>query len=70
MTKEYTAKEVAEILGLDPRSVRKQCIKGKYKGAYKKASAWMIPSKNILIRKQIITNPKLIEESLPLEITE
>lgn len=42
------AKEAAVRLDLDPSTVRYRCRVGKYPGAFKAASAWLIPRDAIM----------------------
>jgi len=44
--KQYTVKDVAEILQCERRTVCNLCIRGEIK-AYKLGSSWRIPSENL-----------------------
>lgn len=56
----YTAKEVAEIEGVNPKTIKVRCQEGKYPGAYKSAptadnpsGTWFIPRNLVGLIKDV-----------------
>jgi excisionase family DNA binding protein len=47
MAAEFTDKEVASALRVDPRTIQRWCKAGKLPGAYKAGRSWRIPQKTL-----------------------